>query len=106
MQRLQAGTCRCDNTIVFSPSVDTPLRRVPAAGGSVTEVTKLSLLGADSHRYPAWVPGRQALLYTLRLQRSTPGTRDLAIAAVDLTTGGETIVIPGAALPYSCPMVS
>jgi serine/threonine-protein kinase len=92
-----------DNTIVFSPSVDTPLRRVPAAGGSATDVTKLPLLGADSHRYPAWVPGRQALLYTLRVERSTPGTRDLAIAAVDLATGGETIVIPDAAHPVFMP---
>jgi serine/threonine-protein kinase len=45
------------------------------------------------------VPGRQALLYTLRFEASTSGTRDLAIAAIDLATGAETIVVPDAAHP-------
>jgi serine/threonine-protein kinase len=95
----RGGTWGDDNTIVFAPSVDSPLRRVPAAGGMPTDATKLSVLGANSHRFPTWVPGRQALLYTLRLQASTSGTRDLAIAAIDLATGAESIVIPGATHP-------
>jgi hypothetical protein len=60
----RGGAWGDDNTIVFSQSVDTPLRRVPAAGGALTDVTKLSALKASSHRFPTWVPGRQALLYT------------------------------------------
>ena len=99
----RGGTWGDDNTIVFSPSVDSPLRRVPAAGGNPTDVTKLAVLKANSHRFPTWVPGRQALLYTLRLEASTSGTRDLAIAAVDLATGAESVVIPGAAHPVFLP---
>ncbi len=99
----RGGAWGDDNTIVFSPSVDTPLQRVPAAGGNATDVTKLSVLKANSHRFPAWVPGRQALIYTLRLEASTSGTRDLAIAAIDLATGAETVVIAGAAHPVFLP---
>jgi serine/threonine-protein kinase len=95
----RGGAWGDDNTIVYSPSVDTPLRRVPAAGGTPTDVTKLSALKANSHRFPTWVPGRQALLYTLRFEASPSGTRDLAIAAIDLATGVETVVIPNAAHP-------
>ena len=92
-----------DNTIVFSPSVDSPLLRVPASGGKPTALTKLSALKANSHRFPAWVPGRQALLYTLRLEAPTSGTRGLAIAAIDLATGAETVVIPDASHPVFLP---
>jgi serine/threonine-protein kinase len=99
----RGGAWGDDNTIVFSPSVDTPLRRVPASGGTPTAITKLSALKADSHRFPAWVPGRQALLYTLRFESSTPGARETAIAAVDLATGAETVVIPNAAHPVFLP---
>ena len=95
----RGGAWGDDNTIVFSQSVDTPLRRVPAAGGTPTDVTKLSALQANSHRFPAWVPGRQALLYTLRVEASASGSRDLAIAAIDLATGAESVVIPGATHP-------
>ena len=99
----RGGTWGDDNTIVFSPSVDSPLRRVQAAGGDPTDVTKLSVLGANSHRFPAWVPGRQALLYTVRLEAPASGPSDLAIAAIDLGTGAESVVIPGAAHPVFLP---
>jgi hypothetical protein len=45
----RGGVWGDDNTVVFSPGVDTPLRRVPSAGGTPTDVTTLSVLEANSH---------------------------------------------------------
>ena len=64
--RGRGGAWGDDGSIVFAAGIDLPLQRLPAGGGNATEVTRLPADGTPSHRFPAWIPGRQALVYTVR----------------------------------------
>ncbi len=55
-----------DDTIVFSPSATSGLLRVPAAGGKPQIVTTVDRTkGETSHRWPQFLPGNKALLFTV-----------------------------------------
>ena len=73
------GTWNRDGTIVFGGVGMGPLHRVPAGGGSVTQVTDL-LAGQTSHRWPQFLPdGRRFLLMAL----GTPDVRGLYVGSLD-----------------------
>ena len=60
------GTWNEDNTIIFSPSLDSGLWRVPAAGGMPESLTKPD--GATKgfgHSYPQALPGGRSVLFTV-----------------------------------------
>jgi serine/threonine-protein kinase len=87
-----------DGSIVFAAGIDSPLRRIPADGGEATPITRLPSQDA-SHRFPVWVPGRQALLYMVRdLSRSAT-----SIGAIDLASGLEETILEDAAQPALLP---
>ncbi len=62
----RGGTWLEDGTIVFAPRVETPLFRVPAAGGTPVAITKLDAAADEhTHRWPDGLPGGRGLLYTV-----------------------------------------
>ena len=88
-----------DGSIVFAAGIDSPLRRLPADGGEASAVTRLPPQDGPSHRFPVWVPGHKALLYTVRhMTRSAT-----SISAVDLTSGAEKTILEDAAQPAILP---
>jgi serine/threonine-protein kinase len=98
--RGRGGAWGEDGTIVFSASSDSALDTVSAAGGPATPLTRLETLNAATHRFPVFVPGRRAVVYAL-------GTRaaqyNSSVAAVDLDTGIEKVVLENAAQPAFLP---
>jgi serine/threonine protein kinase len=60
----RGATWTPDGTIIFSPGTTSPLMRISASGGAVSELTKLdSDLGQTSHRWPLILPDGKHLLY-------------------------------------------
>ena len=87
-----------DDSIVFAAGIDAPLRRVPAGGGEAVAITRLPSPNT-SHRFPVWVPGRQALLYMVR----DAATAGVSINAVDLASGADKPLVEDAAQPAILP---
>jgi eukaryotic-like serine/threonine-protein kinase len=79
-----------NDSILFNPGRVTGIWRVPAAGGTPQEVTKLQP-GESSHRDPEGLPGGTAILYGTY---TGPGTQ--VIYAQSLTTGERRLVDRGA----------
>jgi serine/threonine-protein kinase len=88
----RGGTWLDDDTIVYSLNRGSPLYAISAAGGTAAALTQISGGSTGTHRFPAPVPGRRALLFTAR------SADDGApfIAAFDLQTRTQTTVIAGA----------
>ncbi|HUR97058.1 MAG TPA: protein kinase [Pyrinomonadaceae bacterium] len=60
----RGGTWTPDGTIIFAPGTTSPLMRVSATGGAVSELTKLNTeIGQSSHRWPSMLPDGKHLLY-------------------------------------------
>jgi Tol biopolymer transport system component len=55
-----------DGTILYAPSANAPLWRVPAAGGTPERVTTLDPAVVDgSHRLPIWLPDGEHFLFSV-----------------------------------------
>jgi Tol biopolymer transport system component len=89
-----AGGCwGSDDTIVFTPSVSSGLLRVSAEGGSPEVLTTLdSSKNEISHRYPQFLPGGKAVLFTVL---KGVGWDDMDIVLQDLDTGERRTLIRG-----------
>jgi serine/threonine-protein kinase len=62
----RGGSWSADGRIVFAPESSGGLSIVPAAGGDVVPLTTVSdEEGFESHRYPQWLPGDRAVLFTV-----------------------------------------
>jgi hypothetical protein len=60
----RGGIWTPDGTIIFSPTTTSPLMRVSASGGAVSEVTKLNQeMAESSHRWPSMLPDGKHFLY-------------------------------------------
>lgn len=60
----RGGTWTPDGTIIFSPDTLSPLKRVAAFGGGVSDLTTLDAeAGQTSHRWPSMLPDGKHLLY-------------------------------------------
>ena len=82
-----------DNTIVFAPSDDSNLLRVSADGGEPQDLTTLDRTkGESSHRYPQFLPGGEALLFTVS---NGVGWDEFDVAALRLDTGERITVVEG-----------
>ncbi|HSG00672.1 MAG TPA: protein kinase, partial [Vicinamibacterales bacterium] len=63
VDRSRGGTWAPDGTIVFAPSPNTGLFRVPATGGEPQPLTTLDAAASEAtHRWPQVLPGGQAIL--------------------------------------------
>jgi Tol biopolymer transport system component len=60
----RGATWSPDGTIIFAPHTTAALMRVPANGGTVSELTKLNTeIGQTSHRWPFMLPDGKHFLY-------------------------------------------
>ena len=89
-----------DDTIVFASSYNSGLSRVAARGGKVEVLTTTdSKAGERSHRWPTWVPGDSAVLFTVGLL-SGPGNYDQARMAIwEPGTRKARILYEGGSMP-------
>jgi serine/threonine protein kinase/Tol biopolymer transport system component len=75
----RGGAWQPDGSLLFAPSVNTPLFRVPSAGGPPTAVTKLEA-GQTDHRAPVLLPDGQHFLF---YARGTAQARGVYVAHLD-----------------------
>jgi serine/threonine-protein kinase len=83
-----------DETVVSAAFDDGPLFRLPAAGGEPQPLTDLAD-GETAHRWPEFLPGGEALLFTV-----VTGTENMEIWVLDLTSDQRTLIIPGGSNPH------
>jgi serine/threonine-protein kinase len=94
------GSWGDDGTILFTPTETTGLSRVSASGGPPAVVTTLdSRHGELSHRYPEFLPGGKAALFTI-LKKPT---RESQIALLILETGERRVLLEGGYNPWFSP---
>ncbi|MGH9535612.1 MAG: protein kinase domain-containing protein, partial [Terriglobales bacterium] len=89
----RGGAWGADGTIVFTPTLISPLARVSAAGGAVTPVTRLAA-GAITHRWPQLLPGGRTVLFT-----ASSNNNDFShatVQAASLATGRATVLVRNA----------
>jgi Tol biopolymer transport system component/DNA-binding winged helix-turn-helix (wHTH) protein len=93
------GTWNRDGVIVFSPSLGSPLLRMPAAGGTPTPVTAPP--GTLIHTVPFFLPdGRHFLFAAVR----SPSQGDIMIASLDSTEVTKILTgVVGFGAAYAAP---
>ena len=83
----RGATWGSDDSIVFALE-GSALQTVSAAGGSATSITTLDTQrGEDDHRWPAFLPGSRAVLYTIW---KSAGESELAVHSFDM---GESKIL-------------
>ena len=93
-----------DGTIVYARSVLTGLSLVSAAGGDPTPLTELDeAAGEQSHRWPQWLPGGKAVLFSSLVQGGQFAFEDGIIEVVMVETGERKIVHRGGYYPRYVP---
>ena len=86
----RGGSWSGDGRIVFAPGSTGGLSIVPAAGGEVVPLTTVDDgEGFQSHRYPQWLPGDRAVLFTAI---DSSGTR---LEIVDVDSGERSVLHEG-----------
>ena len=86
----RGGSWSRDGRIVFAAESSAGLSIVPAAGGDVVPLTTVPEEGGyASHRYPQWLPGDTAVLFT---SVDSAGTR---IEVVEVASGRRTVIHEG-----------
>ena len=91
------GSWSVDGEIVFAAATGGGLFRVPAGGGAPERATTLDIAAGEfSHRWPEWLPGGKAVLYTV----GTSGSWDeAAIVAHVLGTDQRVTLVQGGTHP-------
>jgi eukaryotic-like serine/threonine-protein kinase len=85
-----SGAWGPDDTILFSTATDPVLQRVPARGGEPVRVTTLDpSRGEVAHAFPAWLPGGQAALFTVRTAEKAH------VAVLRLDSGATQLLLEG-----------
>jgi serine/threonine-protein kinase len=82
-----------DETIVFSPSPRSGLMRVSSAGGEPEALTELEE-GDISHRWPQWLPGGEAVLFT-SVTEDVDNFEGANLEVVSVATGERKVVHRG-----------
>jgi serine/threonine-protein kinase len=84
-----------DDTIVFSPSNDSGLSRVPANGGKAEILTSLDKTVREfSHRLPHWLPDGKGVLFTILREKTDLEPR---VARLDVNTRKWSVLLEDAA---------
>jgi Tol biopolymer transport system component len=92
----RGGAWAPDDTLIFTPSPDSPLSRVPADGGAVEVISTLDVAVRErSHRWPDVLPGGRAVLFTIAYEVGNP-LDDASVGVLDLATGRHRTLIKGA----------
>jgi serine/threonine-protein kinase len=83
-----------DGTIIYSPSYNTGLWRIPAEGGKPTQLTKPDTAANElAHSWPQFLPDGRHVLFT---NYSSPTISRAKIEVLDLETGVRKILVLGA----------
>jgi serine/threonine-protein kinase len=82
-----------DETIVFSPAPRSGLMRVSSAGGEPGVLTELGE-GDISHRWPQWLPGGEAILFT-SVSDAVDNFEDANLEVLVVATGERKVVHRG-----------
>jgi serine/threonine-protein kinase len=91
-------------TIVFTPTINTPLFRIPAAGGEARPLTTLDRAARErSHRWPEALPDSEWVLFTVGTEDKPGDYEDSRIDAVSLDTGKRRVVYRGASFARYAP---
>jgi serine/threonine-protein kinase len=89
----RGATWISDDTIVFGTSErGTGLQRVSANGGDAIALTKPGDLRTVDHYWPKFLPGREAMLFTM-MSSDEPDASQIAV--LDLRTGVSKVVLRG-----------
>ena len=83
-----------DDSIYFASNDGQGLRRVPAKGGTPEVLTTLKP-SEQGHWFPSVIPGGRAVLFTI----STNTTERNEVAAYDLRTGRQKVLLTGGTQP-------
>ena len=89
-----------DDTIVFATAAANGLFRVSAAGGERQPLTELRD-GEVAHRWPEFLPGGEAVLFTVVQEGAT--TENMETAVVDLSSGQRTTLVSIGSNPRYAP---
>lgn len=91
----RGGSWGGDGTIVFPPTVTSPLYRVSASGGEPVPVTHLDAARNEiTHRWPQFLPGGQDVLFTAATDNNNFGRAD--VEAASLATGQAKVLVENA----------
>jgi len=94
----RGGTWGEDDTIIYAPDPGSGLMRIPASGGTPQAFTVLdSTAGEVSHRWPSWIHGHDAVLFTVF--SSAPGLEQGRIEIADTKTGARKVLHVGGTYP-------
>ena len=94
-----------NDTILFTPTADSPLERVSANGGTPSPVTRLTSKpepDSRSHRWPWFLPGGKQALFNVVYHAGNPLDHS-DIGVVSLATGQYKILIRGGSYPRYVP---
>ncbi len=80
----RGGDWGTDGTILFAPGVNAPIKRVPARGGTVEQLTNLDAATGPSHRRPQFLPDGKHFLFSSSLGQ--PATNGIWLGALDKST--------------------
>ncbi len=93
-----------DGTIVFARSVFSPLSLISAAGGDPRPLTELDeAAGETTHRWPQWLPGGKAVLFSSLAEGGQFIFENGAIEVVVVETGERKVVHRGGYYPRYVP---
>jgi len=88
-----------DDKIIFTPNQRSGLMRVAAAGGTPEAVTTLDSKNHEkSHRFPQFLPGGKAVLFTITTPEMT-SFDEARVAVVSLETGRQRVLFDGGTNP-------
>jgi serine/threonine-protein kinase len=89
-----------DDTIIFTPGVNTGLSRVSASGGTPQALTTLDpSLRERTHRFPEAIKGSKAVLY-VSASTDIEAFTDAQIIGQVLPNGARSIVVQGGIAPH------
>jgi len=97
----KGGTWNPDGTILFTPDHESPIYRVPAAGGQPAAVTEFDEERTDnSHRHPRFLPDGSHFLYFARAG-SDEQSGDRSAAVIGSLDGGPDRSVMGSSSQVS-----
>jgi eukaryotic-like serine/threonine-protein kinase len=98
----RGGDWGADGTILFAPGVNAPIKRVPARGGAVQQITTPDGVSGPSHRHPQFLPDGKHFLFSSGLgQPETNGTWFASLdrsAPVKISDDDYGVFVPPATL--------
>jgi serine/threonine protein kinase/Tol biopolymer transport system component len=98
----RGGAWSSDGTIVFAPTTQSGLYRMPAGGGEATPLTKVDTGAKEaSHRWPQFLPDDRHFLYFV--QSTSPGEHGIYVGDLQSAAAPRRLVTSGLSAAYASP---